>query len=305
MSVGSVKLDNHDLPATFNSADQASLSGQRFARNLVKCELFCLAIAAATGLSTWRVGDKALDVLAAVGFIAFGCALIVSTVRVYKRPEDMWYAGRAAAESIKTLAWRYAVGGDPFSKTLIDRDVRVELLHRIEEIFAELRSLTLPPVSPNAVEITDNMAAIRALPFEDRKSFYISDRVSDQMEWYSKRAEQHRKAARTWTAITIASSAIGCLMGFLKFIGPLDVDVLGLGAAIASAATAWNQLNQHRVNYASYVVASRELSIIRDRARNTEESEWSAFVSDAEDAVSREHTMWLARHGHPGVRRGR
>ena len=28
------------------------------------------------------------------------------------------------------------------------------------------------------------------------------------------------------------------------------------------------------------------------------EDAWSLEMSDAEDAISREHTMWLARHGH-------
>jgi hypothetical protein len=27
----------------------------------------------------------------------------------------------------------------------------------------------------------------------------------------------------------------------------------------------------------------------------------ATFVSDSEDAISREHTLWLARHRHPGL----
>jgi hypothetical protein len=42
-------------------------------------------------------------------------------------------------------------------------------------------------------------------------------------------------------------------------------------------------------------------TIIRDRSEHVTEQEWATFVSDAEDAVSREHTLWLARHGHPDL----
>jgi SMODS and SLOG-associating 2TM effector domain 1 len=53
----------------------------------------------------------------------------------------------------------------------------------------------------------------------------------------------------------------------------------------------------------AYRLTARELAIVRDRIDTTDDTTWAAFVSDAEDAVSREHTMWLARHGHPGLRR--
>jgi len=46
------------------------------------------------------------------------------------------------------------------------------------------------------------------------------------------------------------------------------------------------------------LATARELSIIRDRIDWVDEAEWPQFVSDSEDAISREHTMWLARHGH-------
>ena len=87
----------------------------------------------------------------------------------------------------------------------------------------------------------------------------------------------------------------------LRGAGLTASDLLGVAGACASAAIAWNQLNQNRNLVSLYRIAARELGIIRDRVDTMDEAGWAAFISDAEDAVSREHTLWLARHGHSGV----
>ena len=49
---------------------------------------------------------------------------------------------------------------------------------------------------------------------------------------------------------------------------------------------------------ASYAVADQELGAIEVTGPTINiESEWEVFVRDAEDAISREHTLWLARRG--------
>jgi hypothetical protein len=115
-------------------------------------------------------------------------------------------------------------------------------------------------------------------------------------------ANRHERAARIWLIVSVTASAGGVVAAAMRMLGLIDVDVLGVAAAVATAAIAWNQLNQNRNLVAAYRLTARELSIIRDRVANVDEASWAAFVSDAEDAVSREHTMWLARHGHPGLR---
>ena len=47
---------------------------------------------------------------------------------------------------------------------------------------------------------------------------------------------------------------------------------------------------------ASYALTAHEISLIREQALNpSTEEEFSKFVSDAENAFSREHTQWSAR----------
>ena len=70
---------------------------------------------------------------------------------------------------------------------------------------------------------------------------------------------------------------------------------MGAGAA-AGAATAWTQTRQHVVLEASYADAAIDLANARERLeREMTEDEWAEEVGTAEEAISREHTMWIAR----------
>jgi hypothetical protein len=143
------------------------------------------------------------------------------------------------------------------------------------------------------------MRQLRAAPFERRRAAYQRDRIENQIVWYSTKAAAHDRAARRWTVAAVVASAVGVVVAGLRMFGAVQIDLLGVAAACASAAIAWNQLNQNRTLVSAYRITARELTIIRDRIPSVGERDWAEFVSDAEEAMSREHTLWLARHGHP------
>jgi hypothetical protein len=291
-------IRDNDMPATFAVVDLMSLQSQRQTKLLVKWELWSLSIAALTGILSWKVRDDKLDIFAGVGAIAFLVALLSLLYRALRKPEDTWYEGRAAAESIKTLAWRFAVTGDPFAEAISTKDAERLLVERIHKILDGLKHLTIPLAPAGALEISIKMRHCREASWAERRQAYQEGRINDQINWYSARAAVHKQRDRTWTVVTVACAAAGFLLGGARFIGLFDVDFLGIGAAITSAALAWNQLNQNRINYASYSVAAHELRLIAARYPDVSQDDWQLFVSDAEDAISREHTMWLARQGH-------
>jgi hypothetical protein len=78
----------------------------------------------------------------------------------------------------------------------------------------------------------------------------------------------------------------------------LDFDSLGILSALGAAITAIAELKKHRTNAIAYSIAAQELGVAETllSAIDNDES-WGHFVSDTEDAISREHTMWQARHG--------
>lgn len=292
-------LDDEAMPAAFRSADRASLDGQRSAVAQIRWSLRLGVLAAAAGIVTWRVGDGDLDVMAALAGVAFLGALFLTLRLGAEGFEARWYRGRAIAESVKTLAWRYSVGGDPFGlHSAIEVDGH--FVERVNEVIERGGPIQLEPMAGD--QITVAMRELRARPLPERREAYILGRVNDQEAWYTGKAKANNRSASRWSVVAAVANLVGFGGAALRFVGWVEIDLLGVAAAAAGAATAWSQLRQHRILGTSYALAAQELSLVREKLRGIgDEDAWALAVSDAEDAISREHTMWLARHGHSAV----
>ena len=97
-------------------------------------------------------------------------------------------------------------------------------------------------------------------------------------------------ASRCWRSRRRASPE-----AWLPRAGLIEFDVLGVCATLAAAIGAWLEMGQHESLARAYAIAAHELAAIRDLVpwQETEE-DWAQFVGSAEEAVSREHTMWRA-----------
>ena len=93
--------------------------------------------------------------------------------------------------------------------------------------------------------------------------------------------------------IVIELAAFG--MALVTALQGLSVSVYSLLAALAVAGVGWLQIKQHRSMADAYSIASHELAAINSTIDSIErEGAWEEFVHQAEDAISREHTLWLA-----------
>lgn len=278
------------MPALYLATDQASVDGQRRAFRLAFWLLLALVVAAIGGVVDIRSGNVDLGgLLSTAGFLA---ALFLGLQVQAVKPDVWWYQGRAAAESVKTLAYLYAAGGDPFGIGSSDADA--VLLARFRAVMRELPNLA--PVAGHEGQITTEMRRIRNLSFADRKAFYLSDRIDDQSDWYAKSAATHAQRAKRLGFLASILAVAGVAAGLLRAFEVIDPDILGLLAAIAASMRAWGEMRQDVTNAAAYALAVQELSLARTQASSVNNEEnWCRFVSDTEDAISREHTMWLAR----------
>jgi hypothetical protein len=78
----------------------------------------------------------------------------------------------------------------------------------------------------------------------------------------------------------------------------MSTSLLGVAAAASASAAAWLQTRQHENLTTAYSVACQELASVRSLIeQNRDEATWAQFVEDAEEAISREHTMWRASRG--------
>jgi hypothetical protein len=291
--VSLTSIEEH-FPDFYRSTDQTSLDGQSLYAKLFRLQLISLGVAALSGAFT-LTGKSGPDWAGVVAAIAFGAALLLRGSVWRGRPEKDWYAGRAAAESAKTLAWRFVVGADPFPSSMSDDDATDLLLARFSDVRTGLKGVTVLPPQRARGEVTSEMIAARHASLQDRKSLYLTQRVAVQLEWYAKKARANRRTSRVWMTLMLILELCGLAGGVLKAAGVLDVDVLGVVGAIVAAIAAWTEMRQNATLASSYSVAAGELSRIGTRgARSMSESEWADFAANAEEAVSREHTMWAA-----------
>lgn len=289
---------DHTYPSLYVAADTSSLEGQRHFLLATRLRLHSLVVAAVGGGFSATVGR--FDLFGVAGFVALTVALATEIYVLSARPDRLWYEGRAAAESVKTLAWRYMVGGEPFSVSLPDDEADQAFLARLGEILHDLDELDLTPDLTTEAQITAEMRRVRAAALTERQRAYRRGRIDVQRVWYSRRAAVNRRLDQRWSLATVTLEAGGVIAASAKAFGVVDVDLLGLVAAAAAAITAWSQAKQHGTLSHSYFVASQELATISTHLeRSFSEPQWARFVDEAEEAVSREHTLWRASRGTP------
>lgn len=282
-------LSNSGLPRIFHSVDQASGRGQQNAVRWSAVQLILLVVSALFGAAS-----KGFNIPALLGWLALAASLVPTLLLASGGAQRTWYRGRAAAESVKTLAWKYAVRGAPFD---VEPGAEAAFVRNLTRILHNVRETRWEPTPVDEQDvITAQMRTLRAAPLRDRKAAYLNGRIDGQREWYTTRARQSANSARLWTAVAVLAILGGLVGGAFRAFGVVNFDALGAVAAGAAAATAWSQLKQYQSLAVAYALTAHELALVKPALLGTEdEASWTRACRDAESAISREHIMWLAR----------
>lgn len=287
--------DPEDFPALYKSADKTSLRAQARFLLALKVRLGGLLLAALGGAISWSAGSVQVGGL--VALLAFLAALGSELYSAIARPDKAWYEGRAAAESVKTLAWRYAVRGESFEDAQ-DPETDSRFLADLGEILQDLDALELTVDDSMARQISEQMRLVRAQDFRIRRQLYLVGRIRDQQGWYARKAQFNADRSNQWLIAGIVAECLGVVGGALRAFGGLDIDLLGLFAAAAATIAAWVQAKQHQTLSTAYGVTAQELaSVASEGEAVVDEGSWGRFVGEAEEAISREHTLWRASRG--------
>jgi hypothetical protein len=292
------RLSYADLPALHAAADSASLAAQRSYLRLVRLELVLLVLgAAATSVSV--ADPRAARALAGAGGFLLVLSLIVTLGIRAAKHEGGWYGGRAVAESVKTLAWKYATCAEPFTAALPLDEARHAFGARLRAVLEQAARLSVPLLAeaPQTVQITPAMDQLRAAGLDERKAVYLRDRIHDQQGWYLGKARISGRRQKQLFALIAVAQLAAVAFSFLAMFGVVQrVSLASSCSALAAALIAWLQLRRHQEQAQSYALAAQELGLIEiEAAQVSTEACFSEFVSDAEAAISREHTLWVAR----------
>jgi hypothetical protein len=237
--------------------------------------------------------------LAAIGAAGLFAGVILTILILQMKPDQLWFGGRAVAESVKTIAWRYMMGAEPYGKGLSGHDVDRLFSDELRGILRERSALGGSLGGSEAAEeqITQRMRQVRSQGLEERKRIYLEDRIQDQRTWYGTKASSNGHASTRWLLLVAATQLGGAASAIALVLFPdVAFDLASVLAAAAAALLAWLQVKQHQSIAQAYGLAAHELGLIQAQASHasTEEA-FSSFVGDAETAISREHTMWIAR----------
>lgn len=284
-------MQEDDFPALYLSANDLSITSQNIFFLALKVHLLLLvaaAILSVVSVPHWFVA--VLQVLCLLGALA--CSIFLFG----KRPDRHWYSGRAVAESIKTITWRYVSRADPFQKE--DSIARSEFQQKLKAIVDQNRDVAKALTKYlDAPQITDAMTQMRAKSLSERKATYAQCRIKDQLTWYAKKSAFNRKASNHFFVALILVNAAAVVIALIriKFITvpywPTDIFVAG-----AASLLSWMQAKRFSELAASYALAAHEIGIIREHSLLPDSDEqFSLFVGDSENAFSREHTQWIAR----------
>lgn len=284
-------MEEQDFPALYRSADKLSLDSQKHFFRILKIHLVVLVTAAV--LSAINITDKWVYVFQLLALIAaLGCSVYLWGVR----PDRYWYAGRAVAESVKTITWRYVSRAEPFQTE--DERAKNDFKQSLKMIFEQNQDVCSKLIDyANQEQFTDMMQKMRSSPLDNRKKNYCEKRIRDQRDWYAKKAVFNKKRANLFFWCLIIANFIGVVLAILKVaeINPiyLPVDVI---ITLAASLLSWIQAKRFTELSASYALTAHEIGFINEKLATIDsEDDFSKFVGDAENAFSREHTQWAAR----------
>ena len=287
------EMNYNDYPALYIAADKASLNAQN--KLLFNYRLKILFLLLGVVLAAQTIMLEFFSIISALVFLLL---LFIYVFSYVQKHQDKWYRTRALAESIKTATWRFMMSSEPFNK-----ESKESNLDSFRQLLFELlkENKILGDCLGGGVaakdQVTDFMLQMHKNDYQEKHNFYLKHRIDEQRVWYGKKFSDNKEASKFWfvTICFLYGTSIFFLLLRIKFptLTYLPVEILSL---VASGLIGWTQLRRFDELASAYGLTAHEIGVIKARfseVRN--QNELGIFVSDAENAFSREHIQWAAR----------
>ena len=171
-----IKISDTDLPGLYQSANTASIKEQSKYFNGILFYIILLTIAALFAFFSDSTPNAIAKIISAVLFLSSLGVMI--WLRVAK-PDDIWYNGRAVAESVKTRAWRWMLRAEPYEDSEDIEVMRGKFVKDLKAILEQNQSLIGKLGISAIVEepISKQMLNVRCQPINERIEIYdVSNR---------------------------------------------------------------------------------------------------------------------------------
>jgi len=183
-----------------------------------------------------------------VALVLFSFLMLLMVLKVKKTSEQEWYKYRAITESIKTVSWKFSMRSDPFNDESEAKNIAT-LSNYLEDIVggSEFISKSIDPKSIDESTVTNDMKELRKLSFEERRDIYVEDRVSDQRDWYVRKAQVNKDAGKRWSICMFCIYALAFLCSLYNAYNatPGNIIPISILTTIASSLVGWVQVKRY------------------------------------------------------------
>ena len=291
--------DNSRFPALYSSSSRASAGAQRKYLFLIRAQLFLLILASAGGSIAAVVGPSRSRQVSILTAIFLALSLVLMWILRVQRYEKIWFDCRAVAESVKTATWRYMMQVPPYDWDQESTNLDSKFIRELMEIREARPGIDshLAGFSSGATEISEYMRKTRVLTLNDRRRIYLQERLQDQKKWYEDETRTNRTFASVWFWSISTMQALALVLAIVNAAtGPWSINTVSIIMTLAAAFVAWTQVKRHDELIQPYGLAAQELSALEAlESHASEPKRFQEFVTQVEEAISREHTMWCAR----------
>ena len=291
-------VEENSFPGLYQSADKASVKAQKIYFGGLLSYLGLLVLAALVSFAWAKFFAGAIvwgPIISAVLFLA---TLGILRFLKSKHFDNVWYNGRAVAESVKKISWRWMMRADPYPDCADVTIVRKQLIDDLKGILDRNEGLShsLNASAASNDPITETMSQVRGLPISQRLEIYKTQRIEDQAAWYTEKSAYNRRRAEFLFWVSVILHGVAVILLLYKIFSPTSDLPIEVIATAAGAVVTWLQAKKHNELDSSYSLAMHEIGIIKGEAELVEtEEQFSKFVINSENAFSREHTRWMTR----------
>lgn len=274
------------------SADKASAVAQRTFLILNRAQLTLLTLTAFAAGMTFSSPAHQHWAAWCICVLMLLTLVLSSALRVGKF-DDRWFRCRAYAENLKGAVWRFIMShhdGTRASETAYLNEIK-QLNERLPDLQGYLAKYGV-----SGALITDWMRSAHALPFDQKIAMYREFRIKDQADWYSDRSRYNSRMEQVWFWLIFGSEFVALVIAAIEAWQLPGFNPVSGVATVGASCIAWFQLKRFSDLGTSYAIAATDLQRIGEtHVGITTQHEIDVMVQEVETAVSREHSMWLAR----------
>jgi len=299
-----------DYPALYAASDRASKDAQGCYLALTGAQLGSMLLVGILSASKAVLDRSHFPQIHMVVLTMIASFLAISLFSMFilrrKRYEKLWFDGRAVAESVKTATWKYMMKVKPYHEAQPSA-ANALFINELEDIRAARPNLkgSLQPKDVTQKEITPKMGEIREMEYEQRIKFYFHERLLDQKIWYTNNLLKNSEASSRWFWIVSGVQCTALILAMIQIAQEPLFNSVAVLITVAATAIAWAQVKRYEELHEAYDLAAQELRYLEVLSGDLLEKDAPEYITQVEEAISREHTMWCARRSvllQPGSR---